>query len=140
MKGTWAAAQTLREVADSPSTSEQIPDKQQGVRQGGEAGRGPDYNVPEQVDLRLWEGGRLVWRGAGAGAAHPWPSRPGRTCDGARLCKWNQSQEWMGLFLDSRAAHKEGDGGADAEGAQCPLLSKPRPPTSAGEKGVHPLA
>lgn len=84
--------------------------------------------------------GRLVWLGAGAGAAHTWPLQPGRTCEGARLCKWNQSREWMGLFLDRRAAHKEGDGGADAEGPQCPLLSKPQPPTSAGEKGVHPLA
>lgn len=44
----------------------------------------------------------------------------------------------MGLFLDSRAAHKEGDGGADAEGPQCPFLSKPRPPTSVGERGPHP--
>lgn len=71
------------------------------------------------------------------GRCPPWPLRPGRTCEGARLCKWNQSREWMGLFLDRRAAHKEGDR-ALMQGPQCPLLSKPQPPTSAGEKGVHP--
>lgn len=87
-------AQTLREVADSPSASEQVPDEEQGIHQGGEAGRGPDHDVPEQVDLRLWEG-EAGWCGSGQARApsHPQPSRLGWTCKGARLCKWNQSWE-----------------------------------------------
>lgn len=82
--------------------------------------------------------GRLVWPRTGTGTAHPQPWQLGRMCEGAQLCKWNQSREWMGLFLDSRVAHKEGDGGGDAEGPQCPLLSTPRPPKSAGGKGAAP--
>lgn len=49
----WAAARTLREVADSSSASEQVPDEEQGIHQSGEAGRGPDHDVSEQVDLCL---------------------------------------------------------------------------------------
>ena len=30
-RGAWAVAQTLGEVADSPSASEQVPDEEQGI-------------------------------------------------------------------------------------------------------------
>ena len=70
MRGAWAEAQTFREVADSPSASEQVPDEQQGVHQGGRAGGGPDHDVPKQVDLRLWEG-EASWCGLGQAWAPP---------------------------------------------------------------------
>lgn len=48
-----AAALTFGEVADVPPASEQVPKEEQDVGQGGEAGRGPDHHVAQQVDLRL---------------------------------------------------------------------------------------
>lgn len=39
-----------------PPASEQVPKEEQDVGQGGEAGRGPDHHVAQQVDLRTGPG------------------------------------------------------------------------------------
>lgn len=47
------------------------------ARQGGKAGRGPDYSVPKQVDLRLWE--EAGWCGLGQARALPTLALAART-------------------------------------------------------------
>lgn len=122
---------------NSPSASEQIPDKQQGVRQEWQGWLRPRPTTFEQVDLRLWEESRLgvAW---GRRGRCPHLTLAARTDDVKVLGSVSGIRAgWMGLFLDRRAAHKGGQG-ADAEGPRCPLLSQAQPPTSAREKGVHP--